>query len=231
MYKHQDCIYATSFLLWLSILKYTGTVVWLLVILGTDTWKSALFPDSRKDSWHNLFHVGTLRDNGRGHHQIGMVLGIFFVQIPFPKHFFTPRTPYGHIRTGFWRFWIFPVCRLPSTFVRGYQGPVGFHLLDQLTTVWTVARVWSQTTCNIHPWCLGPFQDWHHASFKYCTTYMGTQVWALCSVQTNHPHFVGHVQPYIVALLWNPPENCGTLCIHRLWYQRFYAFLGFKDPT
>jgi len=26
-----------------------------------DTWKSALFPDSRRDSWHNLFHVGTLR--------------------------------------------------------------------------------------------------------------------------------------------------------------------------
>jgi len=53
-----------------------------------------------------------------------------FVQIPFPKHLFTLRTPYGHIQTGFWRFQIFPVCRLPSTFVRWYPGPVGLRLLD-----------------------------------------------------------------------------------------------------
>ena len=65
----------------------------------------------------------------------GVVLRNMFVQIPFPKQLFTPRTLYGHIRTGFWRFWLFPVCRHPSTFVYGCQGSIGFRLLDQLTIV------------------------------------------------------------------------------------------------
>ena len=223
MYKPQDCIHVTSFLLWLSVLNFTITVVWCLVILGTlgsqrfsrileETLDIISFMRVHCDTW----------DNGRGHYHIGVVLGNVFVQIPFPKHLLTPRTPYGQIWTGYRRFWIFPVCRLPSTFVRGCQGPVGFRLVDQLTIVWTVVWFWSQTTCNTHPWCLGPFLGWHHANFKYRTIYMGTQVWALCSVQTNHPHFLGHVQPYVVALPWNPPENCGTLRIHRLKYNRFF---------
>jgi len=86
-----------------------------------DTWKSALFPDSRRDTISFMWvHWDTWENNSMGHDAIGVVLRNVFVQIPFPKHLFTPRTPYGHIRTGFWRFRIFPVCRLSSTFVRWY---------------------------------------------------------------------------------------------------------------
>jgi len=80
--------------------------------------------------------------DSRGHRQIGVLLGNVFVQIPFPKHHFTRRTwtPHGHIRTGFWRSWLFPPSWLPSKFVRWCQGPVGFHLLDQLTIVCWLRR-------------------------------------------------------------------------------------------
>ena len=86
-------------------------------------------------------HWDTL-ENSRGHQEMGVVLGNVLVQITFPKYLFTQRTPYGHIQTGSWRFRIFPVCRLPSTFVCWYPGLLGFvfwtnlqlcvRLLDQL---------------------------------------------------------------------------------------------------
>jgi len=75
-----------------------------------DIWKSALFPDSRKTE---LSIISFMRVHCRicdtwghsgGHCQIGVVLGNVFVQIQFPKHLFTPRTLYGHIWNGFWRF-------------------------------------------------------------------------------------------------------------------------------
>ena len=102
-----------------------------------DTWKSAVLPilEETIDIISFMWVHWDTRENIRGHHEMGVVLEDVLVQIPFPKHLFTPRTPYGHIRTGFWRFRIFPVYRLPSTFVRWYPGPVGFCLLDQLTIV------------------------------------------------------------------------------------------------
>jgi len=48
---------------------------------------------------------------------------------------------------------------------------------------------------------------------------MGNQVSELCNVETNYLHFVGRVQQYVVALLWNPPEPCGTFRMDRLSYH------------
>ena len=101
-------------------------------------------------------------ENSRGHHEIGVVLRNVFEQTPFPKHLFTPRTPYGHIRPGFWRFRIFPVCRLPSTFVRWYPDssapflpPCVLVSLDSRLELFvddglnsTVAKI-----CRVYFWC------------------------------------------------------------------------------
>ena len=131
----------TSFLLWVSILKCALTVVCVLVILETlgsqrfsrileETLDIISFMRVHCDTWHN----------SRGHHQIGVLLGNVIVQILFPKHLFTPRTqtPYGHIRTRFWKLWLFLPSWLPSAFVRQCQGPIGFCILDQLTIVCTL---------------------------------------------------------------------------------------------
>jgi len=133
-----SCIHATSFLLWVSILKCAITIVWVLVIPGTlesqrfsriliETLDIISFMWVHCDTW----------DKSRGHRQIGVLLGNVFVQIPFPKYLFTPRTwtPYRHIRSGFWRSWPFPPSWLSFAFVRSCQGPVAFRLLDQLTRV------------------------------------------------------------------------------------------------
>jgi len=60
-----SCIHVTHCCCELSILKCTITVVFVCLFLGScdswDTSKSALVPDSRRDSSHNLFHAGTLR--------------------------------------------------------------------------------------------------------------------------------------------------------------------------
>ena len=107
-----SCIHATSFLLWVSMLKYTITVVWVLVIqvlmtLGRQRFSQIL--EENLDTISSMWVHWDTWDNSRGHHAIGVVLGNVFVQILFPKHcdLFTPRKPYSHIRTGFWRFWIF----------------------------------------------------------------------------------------------------------------------------
>ena len=133
MYKPQDCIGATSLLLWACIFKCTITVVWVLVILGTLS--SQHFSRILEETLDIISFMQVHCEDSRGHRQIGVVLRYVFVQIPFPKHLFTPRTPYGHVRTGFWKFWLFPHCRLPSIFVRWCHRPVGLCLLDQLTVV------------------------------------------------------------------------------------------------
>ena len=102
-------------LLWVSILKCAITVVWVLVIFGTLV--SQRFPrilEKTLDIISFMWVHWDTWENSRGHHKMDVVLEDVLVQIPFPKHLFTPRTQYGHIRTGFWRFRIFPVCRLPS---------------------------------------------------------------------------------------------------------------------
>jgi len=48
--------------------------------------------------------------------------------------------------------------------------------------------------------------------------FLGTE---LCNAETNHVHFVGRVQQYVVALLWNPLETRGTLRMDRLSYHHF----------
>jgi len=78
-----SCIHATSFLLWVSILKCTITIVWVLVILGTlgsqrfsrileETLDIISFIWAHCDTW----------DDSRGHRQIGVLLGNVFIQIP-----------------------------------------------------------------------------------------------------------------------------------------------------
>jgi len=108
--------------------------VWVLVIVGT--LRSQRFSRILEETLDMIFFMRVHCDNwdnSKGHHQIGVVLGNVFVQIPFPKHLFAPRTPYGHIQTEFWRFGFFPVSRLTFTFVHGCQGPVGFCLLDPVS--------------------------------------------------------------------------------------------------
>ena len=128
------CIHATSFLSWVSILQCAITVVWVLVILGTlGSQRFSQILEETLDIISFMWVHWDTWDNSRSHHEIGVVLGNVFVQILFPKHLFTPRTLYWHIRTGFCRFWIFPPYRLQSTFVRWCQEPVWFHLLEQYT--------------------------------------------------------------------------------------------------
>ena len=112
----------TSFLWWVSILKCTITVVWVLVILETlGSQRFSRILEETLDIISFMWVHWNTWQNSRGHHEIGVVLGNLFVQIPFPKYLFTPRTPHGHMRIRFWRFQIFPVSRLPSTFVRWYS--------------------------------------------------------------------------------------------------------------
>ena len=70
------------------------------------TWKSALFLDSRRDSWHNFFHAGTLwylrqqEGSSSNWRAFGKYVCTDTVSkhlftprtIPFPKHLFIPRT-------------------------------------------------------------------------------------------------------------------------------------------
>jgi len=99
-----SCIHATSFWLWVSTLKCAITVVWALVILGTlgsQRFSRSMILEETLDIISFMWvHWGTW-ENSRGHHEMGVVLGNVLIQIPFPKHLFTPRTPYVHIRTGF----------------------------------------------------------------------------------------------------------------------------------
>ena len=108
-------------------------VVWVLVILGTlGSQRSSPILEETLDIFSFMrVHCDTW-ESSRGHRQIGVLLGNVFVQILFPKHLFIPRTrtPYSHIRSGFWKLWLFPPSWLPSTFVRRCQVPVGFSLFS-----------------------------------------------------------------------------------------------------
>jgi len=110
VYKPKDCIHATSFLLWLIILKCTITIVWVLVIrrtLGSQRFSRILRVEETLDIISSTI-VGVII--------IGVVLGNVFVTNIVSRTPLYIRTPYVHIRTGLWRFWLFPVCRLPSIF-------------------------------------------------------------------------------------------------------------------
>jgi len=107
VYKPYDCVYATSFLLWVSILMWTITVVRVLVILGTlgsQRFSRILKETLNLESFMRI-HCDTW-DDSRSDRQIGVVLGNVFVQIPFPKHRFTPGTLYRKNSREKWRKWI-----------------------------------------------------------------------------------------------------------------------------
>jgi len=72
---------------WVFTLKCTNTVVWFLVIFLTHgSQRSGRILEETLDIIPFMrVHCDT-RDNNRGHHQIGVVLGNVFVQILFPKH-------------------------------------------------------------------------------------------------------------------------------------------------
>ena len=72
---------------WVFTLKCTNTVVWFLVIFLTHgSQRSGRILEETLDIIPFMRVNCDTRDNNRGHHQIGVVLGNVFAQILFPKH-------------------------------------------------------------------------------------------------------------------------------------------------